>query len=118
MEAYGQSKLANLFFTYELDRRLDEEEVAVNALHPGLVNTHLGKDHWVVGPLLNMIHFFFAKNPEQGAHTPICLAGSPDVEGVSGEYYTDRKPVRSSAVSYDKETARRLWKISEEMTAL
>lgn len=117
-EAYNQSKLANLLFTYELDRRLDEKAVMVNALHPGFVNTNIGKDHWLMGPLLSVIHFFFAISPEEGAEPPIYLASSPEVEGVSGKYFVDKEPVRSSPASYDEETARRLWEISAEMTGL
>jgi len=116
--AYDQSKLANLLFTYELDRRLEEEAVTVNGLHPGFVNTSIGKDHWLVGPLLSIIHFLFAISPEEGAETPIYLASSPEVEGVSGKYCIDEEPVRSSPGSYDEEAARRLWEFSEEMTGL
>jgi hypothetical protein len=62
--------------------------------------------------------FFFAIGPEEGAETPIYLASSPEVEGVSGKYFVDKEPVRSSPASYDEETARRLWEISAEMTGL
>jgi NAD(P)-dependent dehydrogenase (short-subunit alcohol dehydrogenase family) len=115
-EAYNQSKLANVLFTYELGRRLDNDLVTVNALHPGFVNTNIAKDHWLVGPLLSVIHFFFAKSPEEGAQTSIYLASSPEVRGVSGNYFIDQKPVESSPASYNEDTARRLWEISEEMT--
>lgn len=118
LDAYNQSKLANLLFTHELDRRPDDEAVTVNALHPGFVDTHIGKDHWLVGPLLSVIHFFFAKSAEEGAETPIYLASSSEVEGTSGKYFIDKKPVRSSPASYDEEAARRLWEISEEMTGM
>lgn len=117
-KAYNQSKLANVLFTYELDRRLDGDRVTVNALHPGFVDTQIAKDHWFVGPLLDALHLFFAKSPEEGAQTPIYLASSPEVEGVSGRYFIDKEPVRSSPASYDEETARRLWEISAEMTGL
>jgi NAD(P)-dependent dehydrogenase (short-subunit alcohol dehydrogenase family) len=116
--AYNQSKLANLLFTYELDRRLKGEPVTVNALHPGFVNTRIGKQHWLVGPVLDILHFFFAKSPEEGAQTSVYLATSPEVEGVSGKYFIDEEPVRSSSPSYDEDAARRLWEISEKMTGL
>jgi len=118
LDAYNQSKLANLLFTYELDRHLDKEAVTVNALHPGFVNTNIGDDHWLLGPLLSVIEFFFAISPEEGAETPIYLASSPEAEGISGRYFVDKEPVRSSAASYDEAAARRLWDLSAEMTGL
>jgi NAD(P)-dependent dehydrogenase (short-subunit alcohol dehydrogenase family) len=116
--AYGASKLANLLFTYELDRRLAHEDVTVNALHPGFVNTHIGKQYPVLRPMMNIIHALFAKSPEEGAETSIYLAGSTDVAEVSGRYFIDQKQVRSSPASYKEEDARRLWEISESMTGL
>lgn len=118
MAAYGRSKLANILFTYELSRRLEEQPITANALHPGFVNTHLGKDHWLVRPFLELIHVLFAKSPQEGAETPIYLASSPEVQGVSGKYFIDKKPVQSSPASYDQEDARRLWRISEETTGI
>ncbi|MGD8403514.1 MAG: SDR family oxidoreductase [Anaerolineales bacterium] len=119
MEAYGQSKLANLLFTYELSRRLANTNVTVNALHPGFVNTHFAKQNGpVVRALMNLVHFLFARSPEKGAETPIYLASSPEVEGVTGKYFIDKEPVRSSQASYDGEAAQRLWDISERMCHL
>jgi NAD(P)-dependent dehydrogenase (short-subunit alcohol dehydrogenase family) len=118
MEAYGQSKLANLLFTYELARRLEGTGVTANALHPGFVNTHIGKQHWLVRPILSVIHFFFARSPEEGAETPLYLASSPEVAGVDGQYFIDKEAVESSPASRDPETAQRLWTVSEKMTGL
>jgi NAD(P)-dependent dehydrogenase (short-subunit alcohol dehydrogenase family) len=116
-QAYGQSKLANLLFTYELARRLANPEVTVNALHPGFVKTHLGKQNRVVWAVMNVLHIF-AKSPKEGAETPIYLASSPDVAGVSGQYFIDKKEVPSSPESYDPVTAERLWNVSEELCGL
>ncbi len=116
--AYGASKLANLLFTYELDRRLVHENITVNALHPGFVNTYIGKQYALLRPMMNIIHALFAKRPEEGPETSIYLAGSPDVAEVSGKYFIDEKQVRSSPASYKEEDARRLWEISESMTGL
>src|SRR5919108_5740848 len=117
VQAYGQSKLANLLFTYELARRLANTEVTVNALHPGFVKTHLGKQNRVVRAVMNVLHVF-AKSPKKVAETPIYLASSPDVAGVSGQYFVDKKEVPSSPESYDAVTAERLWKVSEELCGL
>jgi len=118
MEAYGQSKLANILFTYQLYRKLEGERVATNALHPGFVNTGFGEDHWLAGPVMKVVHFLFAKSADEGAETPIYLASSLEVEGVSGKYFIGKERARSSPASYDQGTAERLWDVSEEMTGL
>jgi NAD(P)-dependent dehydrogenase (short-subunit alcohol dehydrogenase family) len=109
-KAYGASKLANILFTYELARRLEGTGVTVNAVHPGFVNTNFQRAAGLNmrGPL----------NPEQGADTQIWLATAPEVEGVTGKYFVRRRETRSSDISYDAETARRLWDISAEMVGL
>lgn len=118
MKAYGRSKLANLYFTYELDRRLEGQGITVNALHPGFVNTYLGKQYWFIRPFLEIIHTLFAKTPQEGARTSLYLASSPEVADVSGKYFVDQERKRSSNISYDREAARRLWKRSETLTGL
>lgn len=117
VQAYRQSKLANLLFTYELARRLANTEVTANALHPGFVKTHLGKQNRVVWAVMNVLHIF-TKSPKEGAETPIYLASSPDVAGVSGQYFIDKKEVPSSPESYDPDIAERLWNVSEELCSL
>jgi NAD(P)-dependent dehydrogenase (short-subunit alcohol dehydrogenase family) len=117
-KAYGESKLANIYFTYELARRLDGSGVTVNALHPGFVATNFGVSN---GGLLAPVFRLFqlaAITPQEGAQTTLYLAASPEVEGVTGQYFDRCKAVRSSGVSYDPQIARRLWEISAEMTGL
>lgn len=115
---YGQSKLANILFTYELARRLAGSGVTVNCLHPGAVGTRLGHNNGTVARLLAGALKPFFRTPAQGADTSIWLASSPAVEGVSGEYFVGRTPTRSSAASHDEATARRLWDVSLELTGL
>jgi len=117
MTAYGQSKLANVLFTYELARRLEGTNVSVNALHPGFVASGFGMNNNLM-KLLRPIVKLIAISPEEGAKTTIYLATSPEAEGVSGKYFVERKAVKSSPASYDKEAAERLWKISEELTGI
>lgn len=118
LRAYGRSKLANVLFTYELTRRLEGTGVTANTLTPGFVATHIGMDNnWVVRVVKTLANLF-AKKSEQGAQTSIYLASSPDVEGISGKYFVDCKPVLSSVLSYDQTTAKKLWEISAEMTGL
>jgi NAD(P)-dependent dehydrogenase (short-subunit alcohol dehydrogenase family) len=116
--AYNQAKLANLLFTYELARRLTAPEVTANALHPGFVDTHIGQQNPLVGAFLDVVHWLFAKSPEEGAQTPIYLAASAEVQGTTGRYYIDKEPVKSSLASYDEDAAARLWQISEELAHL
>ena len=118
MKAYGRSKLANLYFSYELDRHLEGHGITVNALHPGFVNTYLGKQYWFIRPFLEIIHALFAKSPREGARTPLYLSSSPEVAGASGKYFVNQMPTKSSPISYDKEAAQRLWNRSESLTGL
>jgi len=117
-DVYAVTKLMNLLFTYELARRLQGSGVTANALHPGAVATRLLADYMkvpLVGPALART---FGASPEQGADTVVYLAASPEVAGVTGKYFTSRRESRSSPASYDETTARRLWEVSEVLTAL
>ncbi len=115
-KAYGQAKLANVMFNYQLSRFLAETPVTVNALHPGGVATGFGGDSAV-----NTLYKVFRpllKSPEQGAETVIYLATSPEVAGVSGRYFKDKKPVSSSRRSYDVQVQARLWRVSRQLVHL
>src|SRR5215470_815609 len=114
-KAYGQSKLANVLFTYELARRLDRTRVTANCMHPGVVGTNLFNS--VGGPVGKIVRLFtpFMRTPEKGADTIIWLASSPEVEGITGKYFVDRKEKESNPQSQDRELAARLWGVSERM---
>jgi NAD(P)-dependent dehydrogenase (short-subunit alcohol dehydrogenase family) len=118
MNAYGQSKLANVMFTYELDRRLEGSEVTVNAVHPGYVGTNMGGNNGWLVRLFLPINRLWALDVDQGAETVIYLASSAEVEGVSGQYFFQMMAVHSSPNSHDERTAEQLWEVSEEMTGL
>jgi NAD(P)-dependent dehydrogenase (short-subunit alcohol dehydrogenase family) len=117
--AYNQSKLANVLFTYELARRLQGAAVTANALHPGVVSTAFGAEdpgsiqRWLV-PFLRP----FMKAPAQGAATSIHLASAPDLAQVTGGYFANSKPKRSSERSYDEAAAARLWQVSADLVGL
>lgn len=118
-QAYGQSKLANILFTYELARRLEGTGVTVNALHPGFVATNFGANNaGFLGTLVRRFMNLFSIDVETGAQTSIYLAASAEVEGVTGKYFVKQQAVASSEISYDQTTAKRLWEISEEMTGV
>lgn len=115
-QAYSQAKLANVMFTYELARRLDGSGVTATVLHPGVVRTRFAADDpsplWrVLLPLIRPL----LKSPERGAATSIYLASSPEVEGVTGTYFVNRKPRTSTRSSYDQAAAARLWQISTDL---
>ena len=115
--AYGQSKLANIMFTYELARRLEGTNMTANCFHPGFVATRFARS----GPLMNVAMTLarpMTISAEEGAKTGIYLASSPEVEGVTGQYFVKEKPARSSKESNDTAGQRRLWEISEELTGL
>jgi NAD(P)-dependent dehydrogenase (short-subunit alcohol dehydrogenase family) len=117
--AYSQSKLANVMFTYELARRLQGTGVTVNALHPGVVRTNFGRQQTtVLMGLVVRLFVPFMRSPEKGAETVVYLATSPDVEGLTGQYFSDKKAIRSSQQSYDEAACLRLWQISEQLTGV
>lgn len=119
LKAYGQSKLANLLFTYQLDRIKPEDHVSVYCVQPGLVKTDIGVKH------TNPFHSFMWKlrrlggmTPEEAATTAIFLATAPEVSGQSGLYWDKCKPKPSSARSKSAEDAVRLWQISEQLCGI
>jgi len=114
---YCRSKLANVLFTYELDRRLRGTGVTANTLHPGFVRTGFGHGS---GPFMRALVLLSQLPPlgvsaRRGARTQVWLASAPEVEGVSGKYFHGRLARRSSRTSYDPDAQRRLWEISEAL---
>ena len=119
MRTYPQAKLAVVLFTYELARRLEGTGVTVNCLHPGFVATNFAQSD--AGPafrLLVKVMGSFGASPEKGAQTSIYLASSPEVEGVTGNYFVKSIPRRSAAISYDESLQRQLWEQSAKMVNL
>jgi NAD(P)-dependent dehydrogenase (short-subunit alcohol dehydrogenase family) len=120
MRAYGQSKLALVMFTYELARRLQGTDVTANCLHPGFVATNIGQSG--IGPVgravVKFIFSGFGLRPEEGAKTPVYLATSPEVEGVTGKYFAKSIPKRSAPISYDESLQRQLWEESVKLVKL
>jgi retinol dehydrogenase-14 len=117
--AYSQSKLANILFSYELARRLLATSVTANALHPGLVNTSFGaEDPAGVQKLLVPLLRPFMKSPARGAATSIHLASAPDLQRVTGRYFANSKPTRSSKPSFDEAVAARLWQVGGDLVGL
>ncbi|HEX5440560.1 MAG TPA: SDR family oxidoreductase [Ktedonobacterales bacterium] len=119
LKVYGQTKLANIMFTYALARRLSGSGVTANALHPGIVATRIYRSgNGLFNSMTKAVMPIFALSPEKGAETLIYLASSPEVATVSGQYFYKCKPMRSSQASYDEAAQERLWRVSEQLTGL
>ncbi|KAL8622957.1 Retinol dehydrogenase 13 [Nucella lapillus] len=121
--AYSQSKLANVLFTRELAKKLQNSGVTVNALHPGVVKTELLR-HMTIAKstvsrtVFSPIAWVLFKTPIQGAQTTLYCALSAELEGVSGKYFSDCKAKGVAEQGKDDEAAKRLWAISEKWTRL
>ena len=115
--AYSISKLANVMFTYELDRRLRDRGVTANCVHPGVVNTGIWSASRGFIRLLIWLAQPFMISAERGARPLIKLASDPDCAAVSGSYFKKEKAVPSSPLSYDTQVAARLWERSAAMVA-
>jgi NAD(P)-dependent dehydrogenase (short-subunit alcohol dehydrogenase family) len=123
--AYGQAKLANLLFTYELQRRLAGTQTIATAAHPGGSNTELVRNLPAALRGLTAVIAPLMQGPDMGALPTLRAATDPGVLG--GQYYGPNgfaeqrgypKVVSSSAVSHDVDAQRRLWAVSEELTGV
>jgi NAD(P)-dependent dehydrogenase (short-subunit alcohol dehydrogenase family) len=113
---YSKSKLCNILFNRELARRISGSGVTANALHPGFVATRFGDNSGgLMRTVLKVAKPIGAISPEEGARTIITLASSPQVAGVSGEYFYESKPTTPTAEARNDEDARRLWAVSEQI---
>lgn len=101
--AYAASKLENVLFAFELARRLQCEAVTSNVAHPGVVATKLLAAGFPTATGVSTAH---------GAATPVFLSASPEVEGVTGAYFVDRRRAHASPAAQDADVARRLWEVS------
>ena len=115
--SYAEAKLANILFAYELARRLADTGVTSNAVHPGGVRTGWGRGAGAFGIGWTLLRPFLV-SAETGAQTSVYVASSPEVAGVTGEYFVDRQPRPSSPASYDGDAARMLWEVSERLTGV
>ncbi|MFN5060391.1 MAG: short-chain dehydrogenase, partial [Chloroflexota bacterium] len=86
-----------------------------NALHPGFVNTGFAKDQSLFSTFFGVLQKYFAITPEKGAQTSIYLATNQELNGVTGRYFVESKPVPSSRASYDYTARRKLWELSTKL---
>ena len=117
-KAYGQSKIANLLFAQELARRLEGTKQTVNAVHPGVIQTNLGRHMNPVARLVFGVgEHLVLKNVGQGAATSCYVAAHPGAATVSGKYFADCNIAEPRKQGTDAATATRLWAVSEEIAA-
>ena len=120
-QAYAQSKLANVLFTRELSKKLEDTDVIVASLHPGVVKTELGRHLSIAKSFLASMLFaplvwLIFKTSWQGAQTSIHCAVSNDVE--SGLYYSDCKAKEVAEQGKDDAVAKKLWEVSADLVGL
>ncbi|MCL4262118.1 MAG: SDR family oxidoreductase [Anaerolineae bacterium] len=123
-QVYANTKLMNVLFTFELARRLAGSAgaaptgvapaVTANCLHPGVVDTNLGRDYSGLPRSVSRPGLSWA----EGARTSLYLATAPEVAGVTGRYFRNEREERATAVAYDEALAQRLWAISAELTGI
>jgi WW domain-containing oxidoreductase len=116
--AYGQSKMANLLFAKELARRFAGTRRTANAVHPGVIDTNLGRH---MNPIaragFGLIRPLFLKSVAQGAATEVYVAVHPAVAGINGAYFADCNLAPPRPDAEDPELAARLWRVTEELVA-
>ncbi len=104
-KAYCQSKLCNILFTYELAEQLKETTVTANCLHPGVIDTKLLRSTLGIG----------GASLVEGAKTSVYLASAPELETVTGKFFSDCKESESSHYSHNIEARKKLWEISLQL---
>jgi len=119
LKSNGQSKLANLYFTFEFDALKPDKNVSVYAVSPGLVKTDIGLKH------TNWLHTVAWKlrrrkgqTPADGAGTSIFCATDPSVEGVSGKYWHEKKIKEVYPSAQVPELGKQLWELSNQMLGI
>jgi NAD(P)-dependent dehydrogenase (short-subunit alcohol dehydrogenase family) len=121
LRAYGTTKLENILFTVELDRRYGDEGLASAAFHPGVVASNFASEVGGLSALLyrNPLSRLLLTSSAKAAGQLTWLAeGTPGVDWQSGRYYEKRKPAkRMNPQAYDGELARWLWERSEALLA-
>jgi NAD(P)-dependent dehydrogenase (short-subunit alcohol dehydrogenase family) len=117
---YSRSKLANIYFSKALARRLAGTGVTVNALHPGTVRTRFARDGDLGGRFARFVFALitpFMISVERGARTSVYLASAPELAEQTGGYYARCKPAKTTSVAQDEAAAERLWAASEALLA-
>ena len=118
MQVYARSKLANILFTRELAKRLSGTGVTANALHPGVVRTHIAQNNAFARIIGYLIMRAIAIPAAEGAKTSIYLATAPEVAGQAGGYYKECQLTSPKPQALDDAHAKRLWEVSAKLVGL
>ena len=113
--SYKKSKLANIYLTYELHKRLLKSKSTVNCLHPGVVNTNFANDNALPFKIMASLIKYFGVSPKEGSQTILYLVNNNDIRNASGLYFKKCMPVESSLVSHNQKSSEKLWDYSEEI---
>jgi NAD(P)-dependent dehydrogenase (short-subunit alcohol dehydrogenase family) len=115
---YCDTKLLNILFTIELARRLKDDGISVNALHPGVVNTNFAGEFTGILGVLGKLSKPFLISPEKGAATSVYLATSEEVKNITGKYFVKCKPEETTNKYITQENCRILWEKSLQISGL
>lgn len=115
---YAETKLANIQFTAELARRLEETGVSAYCFDPGLVSTSFNQNNGLLARMTMAVMKMFSRSPEKGAETLVWLADSDELTGHIGYYYTDRQTTIPSVPAQNLDATKRLWMVSEEQIGI
>ena len=113
LNAFGATKMANLLFTYELARRMENTGVTVNALHPGLVRSTLMKEAFAP---IRFLTWLFSSPANHAAEEVVKVAISPEFEETHGKFLHKGKEIEAAAYTLDPANQLKLWEISEKLT--
>jgi len=117
MDAYADSKIHNILFTFLLSEKLKGTGVTANCLHPGYVNTNIGLNHFFLRMLRPLVKMG-SVTLEEGAKTTLHLTTSSEMEGVTGVYYHKMKLREPNKLALDKKAQQELWDLSLKLTGL
>lgn len=112
VRAYSQSKLAVMMATFEWARRLDGSGVVANVVHPGTVATGLVRTPGIIG-LAWRLMALWSRSEQEGAATPLHVALAPDLAGVTGKYFKERRIAEPNRLARDPELTGRVWRATE-----
>jgi retinol dehydrogenase-12 len=112
---YGMSKLCNVLFTRELQRR--NPDIAANCLHPGVIRTGFGKNDGALTRITLTVGGLFLRSPATGARPLVWLALDPAAGDLRGQYVEKGRPIAPSVQAQDDRLAKELWERSERLTS-
>ena len=120
-KAYGDSKLAQIFFTYKLSKKVNQFNITVNAVHPGGVATNIARNNGIIAWSKHYVSYILKGSlisPSKAAEAIYYLATSKEADNITGKYFNKNEMARTSDISYDPELSDKLWEKSLELCDL